>query len=69
MMNRKLISSACGASLLAGMILLIPGCGDEAGQPSRETISSPRQGGGAVDTAGEKGKSKAAGKLGGKADL
>lgn len=68
-MNRKWIGWACVGMLLAVGMLTAPGCGEEAGQPSRESIKAPREGGGVMDTGGEKGKSKAAGKLGGKADL
>jgi len=47
----------CVAGMLAGGAVLIPGC-DDSSQPSRESISAPRKGGGVQDTAGEKMKPK-----------
>ena len=57
-MIRRFIATSVGAGLLSSMALLTSGCSGDAGQPSRESISAPRKGGGVTDTAGEKFKAK-----------
>ena len=54
-MIRKLIGLACSCLIAAGAILA-SGCGGDEGQPSRDSISAPRKGGGLQGAAGEKGK-------------
>ncbi len=64
-MSRKLMSLLCVTGLIAGGAVLVPGCGDDAGQPSRGSISAPRKGGGMMDTAGDNLKTKPGAKKGG----
>jgi len=56
MLRRKLAASLIGAGLIVSGVMVAPGCGGDAGQPARESISAPRKGGGVTDTAGEKTK-------------
>ena len=60
MIGRKLVGSALLAMILGALGGALSGCAGDADQPSRETISAPRKGGGLTDTAGEKMKTKTA---------
>jgi len=70
MTPRQIMTTALGTSLLVAGAFAMSGCGGEAGQPARGSISVPRKSG-AVSTIGEKVKPKAAagGKLRGKGGL
>jgi hypothetical protein len=65
---RSLLTTVAGACVVIAGGFATSGCGEGEGQPSRETISAPRKGGGMEATPVEKGKGAAApaGKLGGK---
>ncbi len=70
MTRRQIMTTALGASLQIAGAAAMCGCGGEAGQPARGSISAARKGG-AVSTAAEKVKPKAvaAKKLRGKGGL
>jgi hypothetical protein len=67
MIRRTLITMFLGASLIIVGGIGASGCGGDEGQPSRESISAPRKGGGVIDTTGEKVKSTTAAGGAGKA--
>jgi hypothetical protein len=63
------MSLLCLAGFLAGGAVLVPGCTEDAGQPSRQSISAPRTGGGKLEPGADpkgKGKASPGGKLGAK---
>jgi hypothetical protein len=57
-MIRRFIATSVGAGLLLSFALVAGGCSGDEGQPSRGSISAPREGGGVTNTAGEKVKAK-----------
>jgi hypothetical protein len=70
-MIRRFIACSVGAGLIVSGALFTAGCSDDPGQASRESISAPRKGGGALDPSADAAKGKKAkgvpgGKLGGK---
>jgi hypothetical protein len=68
-MIRRLIASSVGAGLIVVGALLTSGCSGDSAQPSRESISAPRKGGGIEDAGADpkgKGKKAVGGKLGAK---
>jgi hypothetical protein len=61
MIRRRLVTTVLGASVwFAGGFFATSGCGGDAAQPDRGSISAPRKGGGVADIGGEKTKPKAA---------
>jgi len=74
MIGRQALKFGSGVSLFLAGAIAVPGCNQDAGQPARESISAPRNGGGvSKDVEGAKGKapgtSKAGKALGGKGNL
>jgi hypothetical protein len=68
-MIRRFIASSIGAGLIVSGALLTSGCSGDSGQPSRESISAVRKGGGIENPGADpkgKGKKAVGGKLGGK---
>jgi len=57
-MFRRFMATSVGAGMLLSVALVGSGCSGDEGQPSRGSISAPREGGGVTGTAGEKVKAK-----------